>query len=79
MYPPPSYTRYTYEVSLQWYARKSAQFLEASYLRDPSMGTEKLTNDLHAGIISKCLESEDFGDVDLMYNSKLEQWLTDTI
>ena len=23
MYLPPSYTRYAYEVSLQWYARKS--------------------------------------------------------
>jgi hypothetical protein len=53
--------------------------LEANYLRDPSIGNEKLRDDLYARILSKCLEFEDFGDVDLKYDSKLEQWLIDLI
>jgi len=76
---PPTYARYKYEVSLQWYARKSVQFLEASYLRDLAMGNEKLVDDLEASILSKCYKSEDFKDMDLMYNSKLKQWLTNVI
>ena len=78
-YPPAKYANFAYEVCLQWYAAKSTQFLEASYLRDPLAGSEKLTNDLEARILTKCKESEEFGDVDLTYNSKLFTWLEDTL
>ena len=78
-YPPSTYTRYAYEVCLQWYAGKSVKFLEANYLRDPGTGTEKLASDLEARILSKCYESEDFKDVDLTYHSRFCDWMTNTI
>ncbi len=78
-YPPASYTKYAYEMCLQWYEGKSVQFLEATYLRDPLVGSELITNDISARILSKCNESEEFGDLELTYNSKLDIWLNDTV
>jgi serine/threonine protein kinase len=76
-FPPAEYTRYAEDACLAWYEETQAQFLEHNYLKNASMGGERLKEKLETIITEAMARSEEYKDCD--YHSEYPTWLGNTI